>query len=150
MKYLLIILLTALFISCEDESYSNVPDITVDEIFYLDDPEFQTFSVSVGESIALDVSRGGYAGIILFHAPGIIHAFDLCCPKHVVAPESLWIDGVAGPELLMIDGAIATCPTDSATFNMLENDPVEINSKEPAIMKSYRTSQNGNVLRVYN
>ena len=138
-----ILLLLTLTTSCEDEYFSDVPDITFSNTFILTESEL--FNFDVGMSLAFDVdSYGyscGYAGLILYYASeDYINAFDACCPIHYEDKEQL-----------IIDGALAMCPTDSVYFSLLDNPPLEHgNSENPSIMKVYKTSKSDVLLQVYN
>ena len=124
--------------SCEDEHFSAIPDLSFRRTFLLDEKEF--FGFDIGTSIALDNRAGGYAGLILYYfAENEIRAFDRCCPIHVTEKEHL-----------LIDGALAMCPKDSAYFSLLDTPPIEIGSKTPSIMRTYLCYKSGNTISVYN
>ena len=134
-----LLLVFALASACDDEYFSEVPDVDVSTYFYLDEAEF--FNFDTGMSLSFD-DAGGYAGIILYcvQKDQSYHAFDLCCPIHYDEKEEL-----------VVDGAIATCPTDSVYFILSNTISSAIdNDGNPAYLKSYKTSLSGSTLRVYN
>lgn len=140
MKHLTLILFTFLLFACEDEHFSDVPDVTVSSAF---DPEEHPdlFSLGTGQSIAFDENFGGYAGIILYKiSDEKYHAFDLCCPIHF-----------ADKEQLILDGAIATCPTDSVHYNLLDRTSVGMGDKaQGSILKNYQCSVRNTIVYVNN
>lgn len=142
-KIFSILFVLILATACEDENFSDVPDIDFRYTFFLDDTEF--FNFTQGMSKEVDVNYYGdslgYAGLILYYASNdFIYAFDRCCPIHVDEKERL-----------ETTGALAMCPTDSIYFSLLDDPSVAINKEGSiAILKSYRTSKNGTTLVVYN
>lgn len=129
-KSLLIVGLLLLTTSCEDEYFSDVPNVHFKSYFVLYGPN--SIKLLAGHSIAFDESYGGYAGIILYYAnEGVdgIKAFDRCCPIHYEKKDTL-----------AIDGAIAMCPIDSVYYTLTDNPSISVNQIGGiSILKSYRT-----------
>lgn len=139
LKYFVPLGLLIFAVSCEDEHFSAVPDVPVNTYFYLGEEDL--FIFDSGMSIAFDETYGGYAGIILYCViDGVYNAYDLCCPIHYKVKEKL-----------ELDGAQAFCTTDSVSFSLLTNPSGTLDKEgNPAYLKSYETSLNGNMLTVKN
>lgn len=136
-------LLLFMTIACEEEHFSDVPDVHFQSLpIYLDDPEYLSFSIGTSIALTEDAdgnSIGGYAGIILYYmTEDVILAYDLCCPLHVDDEEEL--------ELY---GGYAMCPTDSVTYILQSGDPC-VGSDGSSILRSYKVRKSGQTIMVYN
>lgn len=132
-----ILVLTSVWISCEDTQENNVPNVPVNINLSLDDPAFNSLNVIGGVAYA----NGGIRGVLIYRkAQSEFNAFDRACTYHVndtCAYVSLDSSAVSvgcrccGSRYQLIDGSVTRGP---ASFSL----------------RSYNAILEGRTLKIFN
>ncbi len=139
-KWLVIILCTAFIFGCSSDDIGNndlLPNITVNETLFLNNPEFINLQVIGGWAYA----RGGIAGIIVYRT-GSNHfiAFERSAPH--IKPSSC-------SKMTVENGIIMNCACDDAQFSILDGSPMTEGVKYSA--RQYRAFlSSDNTLQITN
>lgn len=136
--------------SCEDRIGSNIPNVSFRVQINLNDPNYATLKISDGNAVTIDEydrygRRAGYKGLIIIRSFGEYYAFDRCCPHHIDIAHP------ADKIMVEADGALAICPHDSSSFDIISGTGAPTPSsvaKYP--LKRYNTTLSGNDLVIYN
>jgi len=115
-KILLIASLACLFLSCEDEIYSPIPNAQVNLELDLDF-EDSSLEAKLAHKIFTqprkEIDRLGFGGILVINGFGIntvdLYAYDLACPIEVDRNIKVKPDGTTGK---------ATCPECNAVYDI--------------------------------
>ncbi|GHT20138.1 hypothetical protein FACS189429_8270 [Bacteroidia bacterium] len=143
-KYLAIIVCAVLFLSCEDNRRSPIPDYPVHlELDLLGD--YNTFRGSKGEHLTfttprLATDRLGFGGILVCtNYLGEYCAFDLACPYEAERDVRVRPDGL-----------VAVCDKCGSQFDLWET-AFGVPTKEPATdpLKKYQASETNGKLLIF-
>lgn len=150
--FLVFVLLLPLNESCTKTKQEVIPYVLVDFTIFLNDPYFLNLN-AVGNHVLVDATTnnlGIYAagydgnGIIIYRAqPDEFFAFDRTCPHDFALNGSSVAVEIGDGEIF------ASCPVCGSKYALPSfGTPSEGPSKYP--LKVYRTSTNGEYIRVYN
>lgn len=148
---ILIIILTVVSLtSCKKNKYDVIPDVYVDFIIDLNDPEFFVLNAATNSKIVTSLTNNwgvrsaGYGdnGIIVYRsALDEFYAYDRTCP-HDYAENGL-------SKKVNVDFLSAICPKCSTSYSLeVGGTPISGPGKYP--LKNYKTSFNGQFIRVWN
>ena len=137
LKYLFIIILIAVQITCEKDNGDIIPDTYVNFTIRTDDAQFSAISVP-GNSVFVDnVSIGtnflGYNnnGVIIYNnGNNEFYAFDATCPQDVAS----------GTAVELNNPSFATCPVCNSIFLFASSGNPSTGSVAKYPLKNYRTS----------
>ena len=141
MKYFTAILLVIFLIfSCDTEGNEEnnlLPEVTVDETIFLNNPEYINLQVVGGWAY----SQGGISGIILYHYSSNSYvAFERSAPH--LSPQLC-------SKMSVKNGIIMFCSCDESEFNILNGAPLTEGVNYQA--RQYRVSiLSSNTLRITN
>ncbi len=135
--------------SCNKNKNDVIPDVYVDFVLDLNDPEFVNLN-ALGGSDTIDsrtnnwgINSAGFNsnGIILYRGPDEFYAYDRTCPHdYVVNNKSVKVK---------IDFTLAVCPKCGTTYALAASGtPASGIGRYP--LKNYRTSFDGRYVRVWN
>ena len=135
--------------SCNKNRNDVIPDVYVNFILNLDDPQFVTLN-ALGGSDTVDAHTNNWGseaagfngnGIIIYRGPDEFYAYDRTCP-HDYAVNGLSIK-------VNIDFMLAVCPKCGTTYSLAAfGTPASGIGRYP--LKNYRTSFDGRFVRVWN
>jgi len=148
---ILIIVLTAISLtSCKKSKYDVIPDVYVDFTIDLNDPEFFVLNAATNSKIVTSSTNNwgarsaGYDnnGIIVYRsALDEFYAYDRTCPHDYV------VNGLSVK--VNVDFLNAICPKCSTNYSLeIGGTPVSGPGRYP--LKNYKTSFNGQYVRVWN
>jgi nitrite reductase/ring-hydroxylating ferredoxin subunit len=148
---LIIAVTTVLLISCKKSKYDVIPDVYVDFIIDLSDPEFFVLNAATNSMIVTSATNNlGYraAGYgengIIVHRSAMgdeFYAYDRTCP-HDYAVNGLSIK-------VNVDFLNALCPKCSTNYSLeIGGTPISGPGRYP--LKNYKTSFNGQSVHVWN
>ena len=136
-KYLLILLITAFFGSCDDDNLNNrnpyIPNYSFSEEINMNLPSYSQLQFP---SNAIYYGGGGARGLIVFNTGNSYVAYDAACPNQELSSCST----------MTINGINAVCPCDSASYSLFTGQSQGLQYP----LKQYRVEVNGSILRVYN
>jgi nitrite reductase/ring-hydroxylating ferredoxin subunit len=151
-KIILFLITMALAItlsSCNKNRNDVIPDVYVNFILNLDDPQFVTLN-AMGGSDTVDAHTNNWGseaagfngnGIIIYRGPDEFYAYDRTCP-HDYAVNGLSIK-------VKIDFILAVCPKCGTTYSLAAfGTPASGIGRYP--LKNYRTSFVGRYVTVQN
>lgn len=137
-KFIYILLFLGL-LSCSSndiDDQSLLPNIPVNEIIFLNNPEYINLQV-VG---SWAYSSGGISGIIIYHlSPSNFVAFERSAPH--LTPKTC-------SKMVVKNNMIMVCPCDNSEFNILNGAPLTDGVKYAALQ--YRVVIVGNTLQITN
>ena len=114
-NFTILMLLVFLIFSCsgEDEKENNLlPEVPVDEIIFLNNPEYINLQVPGGWAY----SQGGISGIIIYHySTNTYIAFERSAPH--LSPQVC-------SKMTVKNGIIMFCTCDDSEFNILNGAPL--------------------------
>ncbi len=147
-NFFLILSISFLLNSCEEEKQKIIPHTYVNFSIRLDDPQFITLS-SVGNTVVITSSydgsnSAGYDnnGIILYRASqDEFYAFDRTCTYDVEKSIAVEIDE---------SGIMAVCPVCSSTYVLPNLGFPTKESPSKYALHQYQTSFNGLIVHVFN
>ena len=135
--------------SCNKNRNDVIPDVYVNFILNLDDPQFVTLN-AMGGSDTVDAHTNNWGseaagfngnGIIIYRGPDEFYAYDRTCP-HDYAVNGLSIK-------VNIDFTLAVCPKCGTSYALAAfGTPASGIGRYP--LKNYRTSFDGRFVRVWN
>lgn len=117
-KFLTILFLTFLFVSCSSSSpdnNDNLPNIPVNVTLSLNSPQYQNLLVPGGWVYA----QGGIKGLIVYNFNNTeFAAFDRACP-HISVSD-------ACSQMIVESSIKMVCPCDDSEFNILNGAPLTL------------------------
>jgi nitrite reductase/ring-hydroxylating ferredoxin subunit len=145
----LIVVVQLIFVACENEKNDVIPDVYINFIMDLHDPEFLSLS-GIGGSVYISASTNNYGpsaagyngnGLIVHCGPDAYYAYDRTCPHDfAVNGQSVRVN---------IDFMLAVCPVCSTKYALSAGGtPAEGIGQYP--LKNYRTSFDGRFITVWN
>ena len=148
--FLFMVTSVVLMISCKKSKYDVIPDVYVDFTIDLNDPEFFVLNAGTNSKIVTSATNNwgtrsaGYDGngIIVYRSTmDEFYAYDRTCP-YDYAVNSLSIK-------VNTDFLNAICPKCSTNYSLeMGGTPISGIGKYP--LKNYKTSFNGQYVRVWN
>lgn len=150
LKAAIIIVVTQVFMSaCENEKNDVIPDVYINFIMDLNDPEFLPLQ-GLGGSVYVSASTNNYGpaaagydgnGIIVYCGPDSYYAYDRTCPHDFA------VNGTS--VRVNIDFMLAVCPVCSTKYALSAGGtPAEGIGQYP--LKNYRTAFDGRFITVFN
>jgi len=147
--FLIAMALAVTFSSCDKSKNDVIPDVYVNFILDLNDPEFVDLN-AMGGSVTVDARTNNWGsdaagfegnGIIIYRGPDEFYAFDRTCP-HDYAVNGLSIK-------VNIDFTLAVCPKCGTTYALSSfGTPASGIGRYP--LKNYRTRFEGRYVTVWN
>ncbi|HLA56143.1 MAG TPA: hypothetical protein VK623_08585 [Flavobacterium sp.] len=138
-KYILILFVLALFVSCGADSFNNKNPYIPDYSFSVNlDTNLPSYSglLYVSNPVYYNGTGAGARGIIVMKTGSGYNAFDRACPNQDLSSCST----------MTISGINAKCACDDALYNLYTGQSP---GKEYP-MKQYRVEVSGTVITVYN
>jgi hypothetical protein len=147
--FLILLALTITLSSCNKKN-DVIPDVTVDFMLDLYDPEFVTLSAIGNHVIVTSLTNNGgvrsagydYNGIIVYTSDiDVFNAYDRTCPyDYAVNDLSIKVN---------VDFTLAVCPKCGTKYALAAGGtPVSGVGRYP--LKNYKTSFDGRFIRVWN
>lgn len=138
-KYLLLFVISTLFINCNKDRVSNENPFLPNYNFSMEvNTNLPTYNqvTFASNSIKIYPPNGPSRGVIVFNTGSSFLAFDGGCPNQDLTSCST----------LEVSGINAVCTCDSASYNLFTG--LATGKEYP--LKQYRTEVIGNIIRVYN
>ena len=146
---MMIVATQILMSSCENEKNDVIPDVYINFIMDLNDPEFLPLT-GLGGSVYVSASTNNYGpsaagydgnGIIVYCGPDSYYAYDRTCPHDFA------VNGTSVK--VNIDFMLAVCPVCSTKYALSAGGtPAEGIGQYP--LKNYRTAFDGRFITVWN
>lgn len=140
MKKVLFILFALVFVTGCDKDGSNsdnpyLPNYAFNVEINRSLPLYSSL-LYAGNAMKVDIAGAGIRGLLVINTGTGVYAFDGACPNQ----------DLTGCSTLTLNGIEATCPCDSAVYNLYTGQ----SPGKPYPLKQYRTEVIGNVVRIYN
>lgn len=137
---LLTFLLTMVALGCQKSQNIDFPNVRVDEVIYLNNPSSQPLNAPGGWIY----NPGGHKGLIVYRrflngGPDDFIAFDRGCPEHY--------EQDCGTLNVTSDDVFAQCGCNDEKYILFDGSPADGANRSMII---YRTTSDGQVLRVFN
>jgi len=150
LRFLLITLALTIIITSCNKNNNVIPDVRVDFLIDLNDPEFVTLTGIGNHAIVTNQTNNGgalsagfnYNGIIVYTSDiDVFNAYDRTCPRDYALNGSSY--------KVNVDFTIAICPQCSTSY-ALSAGGVPFSGPGKFPLKNYRTSFDGRYIRVRN
>lgn len=133
-----IIVISFVVLGCGKDEPEIIPDVYVNFEFSIYEPEFVGLLIPLGAVKKSDVGYNSNGVIVFRTADNGYQAFDATCPQHIDISTSVNLNENGTGK--------ATCPHCKTVYYLMNNGYPSDGYR----LKQYRTSVNGNFVRVFN